>query len=240
MMDSEYTALIERYFDNLLLPNEEKLVADLLANNSDFKLEFQLFEKANKAVELQALSELKNTIKKMDSRKEVRSFTFLKIAASILLIAVIGSFFYAQTQLTNSKIFLTSYELAPDYITNMGDNQDVLSIAMKYYNTQNFDSAIKAFLPLASNNEEAAFYLGQCYLKTTNTQKAISTFSSITGKYKTEAEWYTALAQLSAGNEKGARGTLNQIIKTNQDEAFVLKAKHVLKKLDNPLRQLLF
>ncbi len=239
-MESEYTTLIERYFDQRLLPLEHELVQDLLANNAEFKSEFELFEKANKAIELQALSDLKEQIRGMDKNQKSNTFGMLKIAANILLIAFVSSFFYAQTQLSTSKIFDSSYESAPDYITDMGSNQDDLSKAMQLYNKKDYTAAIKAFTPLAKRSEEATFYLGQCYLETDNTNLAIESFSKIGGKYKPEAQWYLALAYLKAGNENATYITLDSIIESNEDEAFVLKAKSLNKKLNNPLRILIF
>ena len=46
-METKYTALIERYFDNELSPEEIAQVVKLNETEVDFQKEFELFEKAN-------------------------------------------------------------------------------------------------------------------------------------------------------------------------------------------------
>jgi TolA-binding protein len=244
-MKTKYTALIERYFDNELSPEEIAQVAKLNETEVDFQKEFELFEKANEAIKLLTLSDLKEDIKVLREKQtentpRFRSLSWIKVAASILLLAVVGVGFYAQ-QFSNESIYDSSYVPADDYITNMDAEMSAMEKALELYNKKDFSAAIDAFAEIKNTNPEnqvAKFYLGQSLLQAGQDEQAIKTLSQVSGDYHPEALWYVALAQLKMDNEAAALQSLERIISENKDEAFVIKAERLKRKLNSSFRKL--
>jgi TolA-binding protein len=244
-METKYTALIERYFDNELSPEEIAQVVKLNETEVDFQKEFELFEKANEAIKLLTLSDLKEDIKVLREKQtentpRFRSLSWMKVAASILLLAVVGVGFYAQ-QFSNESIYDSSYVTADDYITNMDAEMSAMEKALELYNKKDFSAAIDAFTEIENTNPEnqvAKFYLGQSLLQAGQDEQAIKTLSQVSGDYHPEALWYVALTQLKMDNEAAALQSLERIISENKDEAFVIKAERLKRKLNSSFRKL--
>jgi len=241
-METQYTTLIERYFDEDLSPAELSEYQELLETNEDFQKEVALFEKAHHVIKLKHISDMKDRVQsirqKQTTTAKSSNFSGLKIAASILLLAVVSIGFYAQ-QFDTDKLYQDAYTPAGDYITNMDAEMSPLEQAMELYNKEEYEQAIDAFATIEGKdpqNQVAKFYLGQSLLHNEQNEQAIETLLEVSGDYHPEALWYAALTQLKIGKEADARESLDHIITENEDEAFVLKAERLLKKLDSPLR----
>lgn len=245
-METQYTTLIERYFDEQLTPSEIAEYNQLLETNEDFQKEVELFEKAHHVIKLKHISDIKDRVQSIRKGQQIQSrssnFSGLKIAASILLIAVVSIGFYAQ-QYDTDKLYRDAYTPAGDYITNMDAEMSPLEQAMELYNKEEFETAIDAFATIEGKdpqNQVAKFYLGQSLLQAGQNEQAIETLLEVSGDYHPEALWYAALTQLKIGYEADALETLDHIIDENEDEAFVLKAKDLKSKLTSPLRKFVF
>ena len=247
-METKYTPLIERYFDEELTSEEISEVQRLNETDVDFQKEFQLFEKANKAIKLLTIKDLKEEIKEI--RQEIKasnqpkqsSFGFMKIAASIMLIAMAGIGFYSQN-FSNQNLYEESYTPVGDYITNMDDDMTEMEKAIELFNKEDFNGALEAFAAIERAeplNQEAKFYFGQSLLNTDKNEQAITALSEVTGDYRAEALWYAALTQLKINKEFNAKSTLNKIVSEKTDSAFVIKAEKLKSKLNSPLRKLVF
>jgi len=245
-METKYTSLIERYFDQLLSPEEVDKVEQLKKTDSDFLQEFELFEKAHQALKLSTIIDLKAEIKgihqKMDSSKRVGKIVKLRwvgIAASILLLVGFG--FYAQ-DFSNQSLYSEAFTPVGDYITNMDNDLSELEKAMELFNKQQFDSSGQLFSKIyaTTGNQVALFYEGHAHYQVGRLEQAIKILNKVSNNYKPEAQWYIALAHLKMGDDANAIETLNVIINNNQDEAFVLKAKKLKRKLTSPIRKLVF
>lgn len=245
-METQYTTLIERYFDEQLSQTEIAEYNQLLESNEDFQKEVELFEKAHQVVRLKHISDMKERVRNIRQAQTEASTSgglgLMKIAASILLIAAVSIGFYAQ-QFETGKLYQEAYSPAGDYITNMDAEMTPLEKAMEFYNKGDFETAIDAFATIEGKdprNQEAKFYLGQSLLQAGQNEQAIETLLEVSGDYHPEALWYAALTQLKTGKEADALETLNHIIDENEDEAFVLKARGLKSKLESPLRKLVF
>ena len=241
-----HTTLIERFFDKQLSATEIAEVAILRKTNAAFEQEYLLFEKAHKVARLYTISRLKEQVRAVAGSKKTVSITspfgWMKIAASITLLAVVGLGFYAQ-QFSDSNIYKGAYTPAADYITNLDESLSPMEKAMEWYNVGDFAKAIDAFAAIENEdpkNQEAKFYLGQSLMQKGEIDQAVVTLSEVSGDYRPEAQWYVALAYLSIGNETATLSTLETIIKTNADEAFVQRAQHLKNKLTSPFRKLAF
>ena len=245
-MDSKYTELIERYFDGIATAAEKQEVEKLKENDKDFQEEYQLFESAHFIVELDTLQKLKENARKLDqeigTQKPKSNASWMKIAASILLIAVVGSLFYAQ-QYSNENLYNDNYAVAKDYVSDLGSENNELSHALRLYNKKNYSEAMNVFAAIESKeplNQEAKFYLGQCLLQLDKTTQAIKTLSEVSGDYRAEALWYSALAYLKTEDEENCLKQLDLIVENEKDQAFVLKATELKNKLSNPIRKFVF
>ena len=243
-METQYTTFIERYFDKDLTATELIEYQELLETNLDFQKEVELFEKALKAIKLKHISDMKDHVRSIRNKK-INSSTssklgWMRIAASIVLLAVVGLGFYAQ-QYKASKLYENAYAPAGDYITNMDADMSTMEKAMELYNKEELTAAIEAFAEIENTNPEnqvAKFYLGQSLLQAGQDEQAIKTLSQVSGDYHPEALWYVALTQLKMGNETAALESLDHIIEENRDEAFVIKAGRLKRKLNSYFRKL--
>jgi hypothetical protein len=243
----KYTLLIERYFDGLLTAEEHTQFDQLKATDSDFQTEFAVFEKAQMILELDALRELKENARNLDKEVSIASkktsYNWMKLAASILLLAVVGSLFYTQNTYSNESLYQDNYAAAGDHISDLGSGKTALESAMQFYNLKKYPEAIGAFeeiLSTESENQAARFYLGQSQLLDNKSKTGIATLRQVTGDYRPEALWHVALAQLQLDKEKATIATLSSIIESNEDQTFVKKAKKLKAKLESPLRKFVF
>lgn len=244
-MDTKYTDLLERYFSHSLSSNEIKEVEELLRNNEEFKLEYELFEKAIQVAKLHTISGLKQDIREIRESANIPKTRlispWLKIAASVILLAVIGTGFYAQTY-SNDSLYVQAYVPVSDYITNLDNDLSSLEKAVSLYNTEEYQGASEIFKTIASleNSEShiASFYLGICYMQMDKMDEAVEVLQRVQGPFKSEAQWYLALAHLKLDHDDVSIVTLKSIVADNSDEAYVIKAQTLLNHLNNPLRNL--
>jgi tetratricopeptide (TPR) repeat protein len=196
-------------------------------------------------LELNALSQLKDKARQIDQASSVvkqYNTGWMKIAASIMLLAVIGISFYGQTY-SSDNLYDTAYEPAQDYITNMDSDLSPIEQALSHYNKGEINIAMQELQTLTEaepSNQEALFYLGQCQLRLGEFNLAINSFQQVNNNYHAEAQWYVALALIKTKKEDEAIKTLGGIISAQEDEAFVLKAKELKGKLESPFRKLTF
>lgn len=245
-METKYTSLIERYFDQLLSPEEIVEVERLKKTDLNFQQEFKLFEKSHQAIKLAAIISLKEEIKeihqKMDtSTKKPRIIQFRRMGIAASILVLVGFGFYAQ-QFSNQNLYDAAFTPVGDYVTNMDDDLSEMEKAMKFFDQQQFDNSIQLFNSIynTTGDQAALFYEGHSYYQAGRMQEAIESLNKVSNNYQPEAKWYVALAYLKMENEDSALKTLASIIRNNQDEAFVLKAKKLENDLLSPLRRFAF
>lgn len=244
-MANQYTSLIESYYDGLLTAEETAQFNELKQSDVDFQAELALFEKAEMLLELDALQALKENARRLDTASKNKiettsSFRGMKIAASILLLAVVGGLFYTQNTYSNESLYQDNYTVAGDHISDLGDGKSDIESALEFYNQKEYTKAEAAFSKITTtdtDNQIARYYLGQSQLLNNKPEQGTATLLQVTGDYQPEARWYAALAQLKSEDTKSCKNTLDSIVKANQDQTFVNKAKKLKAKLDSPLRR---
>ncbi|PCJ65177.1 MAG: hypothetical protein COA58_09950 [Bacteroidetes bacterium] len=241
-METKYTDLIERHFNDLLNQDEVKRVKELLANDKSFQKEYELFKSAQFVVELNTLRQLKENARKLDIENTAHrpKTNWILMAASVLLIAIVGTLFFSQNNYSNENLFNKAYFPADDYISDLGSDETRLGAAMRLYNTKQYPEAVGAFTTIELSepqNQIAKFYLGQSLLQMDQMEQAIKTLDKVSGDYWSEAKWYVALALLKQGKEAEAKKILLDIMDADEDEAFVLKAERLQNKMNSPLRK---
>lgn len=247
-MANQYTSLIERYYDSLLNAEETAKFNKLKESDVDFQAELALFEKAEMLLELDAIQALKENARRLDKASNHKteadsSFRGMKIAASILLISVVGSLFYTQNTYSNESLYQDNYSAAGDHISDLGNGKTALEAALEFYNKKKYTEATTAFEDIISvdaTNQIAQFYLGQSLILDNKSDQGIKALLQVTGDYQPEARWYAALAQLKNNDESNCIATLKSILESDQDKTYVIKAKKLKAKLDSPLRRFVF
>jgi len=243
-METEYTSLIERYFDNLLSPEEMTRVEQLRKTDLNFQEEFELFEKAHQAIKFSTIIDLKAEIKGIhqgmnDSSKEAKTINlrWIAVAASILIIVSVG--LYAQ-QFSNQNLYSEAYTPVSDYITNMDGDLSEMEKAMKFLDQKQFDSASYLFnnIYATTGEQSALFYAGHSHFQAGRIEKAIESWNKVSNNYQAETQWYVALAYLKLGNTENSLKTLTAIITKKEDEVFVRRAEKLKEKLSSPFRKL--
>ena len=247
-METKFTTLIERYFDELLSPEDIRKVEQLKNTDSDFLKEFELFEKSHQAIKLSTIINLKAEIKEIHKRMDgsaksnkVIQFWWGRVAASIIILVGVGIGFYAQ-KFSNQNLYDESYTLVGDYITNMDEELSEMEIAMQFFDKQQFDLSTQLFdkIYTATGDQIALFYTGHSHYQAGRMEQAIKSLNDVSNNYQPEAQWYVALAYLKMEDTVGTIRTLEYIISNNQDKVYVLKAKKLADKLRSPLRMFTF
>jgi tetratricopeptide (TPR) repeat protein len=107
---------------------------------------------------------------------------------------------------------------------------------IEQYNLQNYESALKHFdLVISENNMHPVgnYYSGLCYLEMEQYNKAIQHFKKVIKEnnnlFIEQAEWYMALGYLANKEEKKAYTTLYAIIE--KKSYYKKNAEKLLKKL---------
>ena len=101
--------------------------------------------------------------------------------------------------------------------TQMSSSADNLSQAEHAFNTGDYAAAataLESYLQNKPDNAEARYFLGICYLETSQYGRAESIFRELSdgdSAYKNEGLWYLALATLRQDDRDRARKYLLQI-----------------------------
>ncbi|MCB9260954.1 MAG: tetratricopeptide repeat protein [Flavobacteriales bacterium] len=236
-----YETLIEKYFDGVISPDELTLYKKLYAQDENFRKEVALFEAAHNVANAQTLADLKDQIRQFDKPIDKQSYGWLKYAASLLIVGAAGLILYANWQLTESKIYRSSYSSVPDYVTVLGGEKSLVDSAMEYYNTQQFEKAAKVFQTIQPANDTTLFYGGMCFMELSEPEKAIENLGKVKGMWFDIAQYNLALAYLNLKQNEKAENVLSKLIESNStDEVIKRKGQKLLNKLRNPLRKLVF
>jgi tetratricopeptide (TPR) repeat protein len=207
-------------FEALLKRDNEfaKLVAErrLLLQQVEAYGELRLREKIQKAT---ATSE-------QHARRS--SFKFLKFVLACLLAAILGIAIWQLVKKTPppppQELFATYYEPYQLSFSNRGNTLELQLVeAGQHYKSGNYEQALPIFENvLAAQNEKQdglILAIGICQLELDQLDNAGQTFQKIllnsSSPYKSQAEWYLALASLKKGDIAATKEILNGIIRNN-------------------------
>jgi len=243
--DPDDSELLERYAQGELTEAEAEALENRIASDPAFAREAALTIEALAGIKTHAQQKEKEKVKAIwdEVKKEQNGNAFAKqggkrmaMAASVLLICAIGTFFLFQNfQSSNQKAFNQYFSpLAP--LPKTRQDPPELITGMQLYQQGDYPAAEKEFqtqLPLFSNKALVYTYLGNTALGQENGQKAIE-YLKKAGKGPTEGmeshiDWYLALAHLLVEEEDKALALLTQIA-TNSGP-YSQKAQDLLKSL---------
>ena len=173
---------------------------------------------------------------------------YLAIAAGILLLIMAGGFWFTNRHYSDSALLADAYNFPQfsEVIDFKGGNgvENLLQNGGNAYRDGNYENAIQLLSTIQDTSvhyNAAQFNLGNLFLKTTQSQKAINAFSSIQKgtQYQEEIDWYLALAWLQKNNTTQTKVELEKILQ-NPKHSFYNKALDLNNSLKSFYRKLLF
>ncbi len=212
---------INKYFEDTLSEAELKAFNTLLLNDTDFKEAFEFQKELRDTLILNDREQIKKEIQNWDTGSSKRSFKPWLIAASIIALLAIPSFWYfGQPDLSNDHLFVTNFEPYRNVVHPIvrGENSDdIKAKAFIAYEAKNYKEALNSFNVLLSEGDDAtiSFYKANVLLQLNKTDEAISILSgnyNIPEIIKAQQLWYLALAYIKTDANKKAKVTLKVLI----------------------------
>jgi len=168
----------------------------------------------------------------IDRHQVVRkSFPWVKIAATVLLIAVVGlaSYRYLQPNLME----LVNQEISTPYPNTPTFRSSTTALDKGYTAYLKGDYSEASALLSKFDNAESLFFNGLCQLYLGNSQKAVELFNKAdlsTTRYEEQGAWYAALAYVSLNEIDRAKIILLKI-STSQNHFKKDRAELLLEKI---------
>lgn len=230
---------IIRFLRNEMESEEKETFEKTLAESADLQRELAFHQQLMKGLDLNLREETKSYLQAFEKKepsgiKKQRMGVSGLIKVASILIALFGSgliVYMAFFQDPDNKAIAAShFQPYPNHLTNItrGDNQEgssnYIDKAMRYYSGEEYGKAISLFKKAIDRDKAkglATFYLGNAYLASGKSEKAIQTLEgadeSLPSDYEVKNEWYLALAYLSNGQEKNALMHINKVCEKGND-----------------------
>ncbi len=180
---------------------------------------------------------------KQEAKTSWLNSSLLRVAASVLLFAVIGLLVFQYSQSGSSpqqlaQVHLVEHYNAPTILRNSTENvEENWQKAITAYKKEDFVQSatlIEKVIQQGKANEEQFYYLGLSYLYQDKEleNKAIKNFDKVRDSlYLEAAQWYKGLALIKLGKEKEAKELLLQLQNTT-DQQRKKKVEELLKALN--------
>lgn len=172
-----------------------------------------------------------------EQTKPASSFGWVKLAAAILVIAVVGSVVWL-TMLKPADKDLLAQELSEPYPVSVTDrstsNESDAAEGFESYRKRDYKAAISWFKNISNDDPSIIFYNGLSNLYSGDYNTAISLLGSpaLTGsRYRQQALWYQTLAMLKANTTNAARMNL-ELISSKPGNFKSAEARQLLESLD--------
>ena len=246
-MNTQDNALLDKYFNGLLSPEEAEAVRARAASDAEFAQEFELRQQfeafPRRAARRKAFAGTLETVgadffrENEAERPEVSPMTakvnlrrWMAAAASVLLLAVASWFFLFPGQPSYSKYA----QHAPLSLTLRGVSNEAASAAEADFNAKRYDGALAALdqvLAAQPDNLTAQLYKSICLIELNRASEARTVLQPITdgtSALRAEAIWYVALSYLKENNTAACRSAL---LRLREGEDHYEQAQEILKKL---------
>ena len=243
---------IEKYLSGDMEATEKQHFEKLLSADTGFARQVREHRQAHEVVALYARANIKDRVKSIHSRVKseqkttTNGFSMMKIAASVALLAVVGSLYlYISYNYNTGHLATNAFEPYPNRFRTMGGvGEDTFATGLRAYDLQNYAEAVTHFSQVSVENEkylDARFYMGVAYLSMEAYTDALSPLKLVIEEntlYEESAKWYLSLAYLHLDMEEEAKKILKEIIE--EDGAKSQLAKVLLKNLNSSFRKLPF
>ncbi|MDO6810869.1 tetratricopeptide repeat protein [Zobellia galactanivorans] len=227
-MDKEQ--LLYDYFSNRLTPEQERLFAQLLETDGEFKQQFDFENNLKRVIREKEAKQLKAKLigfeegiqKEETARAPFTVYRKWAMAASIALLVGLGWLGYNNFSGSGyMDMYEEHFQEYPNtvYAITRGEEADTSLERQAFvaYETNDNVQAIALFTQLkeTKNTEAVNFYLAQSYLKNGQAEKAIALFDETInekGEFRPQALWYAALAYLKINEKENAIRMLNDLV----------------------------
>ncbi len=174
--------------------------------------------------------------------KKKHLWTYISIAASILLLIAVAAFLFIDTKKAPDpeKLFAQYFTPYPDVITtknsNINSREKFLLSGLTYYSSGNMDSALLYFQAVDKVHPDysyAKFYEGISLLSLNmNIERSIQSFeiASVNEQLEDQCSWYLALAFIKLKDPPKAEDYLSKLC--GSESSYKEKATKLLKQLD--------
>lgn len=204
----ELTAKIDRYLSGEMPLNEKESFENEMSSDVNLKKAVDLQMKTGALLEKAAWIETKSKVSKLNNKnnKTIQLRPLLKIA-SVFIVLLGSSYFFIANQYSDSSLYNAYSTTYPDYLTSMGDSDDDLKQAMKYYNSGEFQEAIKLFNKLSYDSDlsnDVIIYKITCLVELGRADEAIELGDSLAKEQlSSPVQWELILAHLADGSSEG-------------------------------------
>ncbi|TYB72494.1 hypothetical protein ES676_11025 [Bizionia saleffrena] len=235
--------LLNGYFSHSLTPNQEQLFESLLAEDAEFKAQFEFEKNLKLAIKETESERLKTKLKTLETEIKTRKesdektqwFNW-KIAAAVLLFMSASWFGYdAFFGVNTVELYATNYVTHPNTVFPITRSDTINSIerqAFVAYEAQDFDMALTNFNTIKNPEEYILFYKAQTYLELGDLEKAKGLLNKNTTEASSfigESHWYLALIYLKQNDIVRAKKELKLVLR--QQNYKRQEAKKLLNKL---------
>ncbi len=238
LLMEEDLMLIEKKLAGELKPDEEAVFKQRLLHDTDFEQQYRQAQEAIALLQQHQDAQLKQELRtlygdiKTKRARSRRRYYGMAAAIGFLLIAGLAFWFYRHQP---QQLFQTYYEV---YYANSfrGEVPQAYEQGMIYYQQNDYQQAIpylERVSQQAAADPQTVLYLGNSYLNTNETEKAIRQFtqglSLKDAILRQHAAWYLALSYLKKGEKEPAKKQLHEIIR--QQGIYQEKAEELLSEL---------
>ncbi len=232
-------SLIVKFFEKTLTTEELHEFNKLMANDSDFRKEVEFRNELKDVITLDDRETIKHELKDLESNIPKKNIRIWPIAASLVILLGVSSFWFFGNQTANSEdLFNTNFEPYRNVVQPIergNDTTDPKIDAFIAYESKDYDNALKGFNMLAEDNDAVIqFYKANTLLKLGNTDEAIRILKqniTLTDTLTEKHYWYLALAYIKADNFEEAKEKLKYLINNPNSEYKKEEAKKLTKKL---------
>ena len=222
MAKQENFERIEKYLDGEMPFAERQAMDKEMAADTDLQFEFGQHQMAREAMEVMIEDNLRNSFSEWDQEGEKSAkvvsinrgvkmrtlYRRIAIAASFLLLAVVGIGFLQSGQYSNEQLSQTYYgTIDLDELRSIGKNEltDNFSKGIAALSDGKVNDALFLLEPIPNTNdrfEEAQYLIGHANMQLKKYDAAIIAFKNVANgtdeTFKMKGEWNLILAKLNA------------------------------------------
>lgn len=246
----KYSDSVERYLSNEMVQDERELFIKDVLTNSELSQELKFSRTIDAALRQDDIIDLRMKLQAAQKEKKISKpevpvirlqvKKFWYAAASIILLAAIGSTLFFNMPGGSSSDRLFSEYYSPDNLVNVTRSGDANIVeAVLKFQEQDYVVASKLFKQILVNdqaNYAGWFYYGITCIETESFDQAEEAFNKIItdnqNLYVEHAEWYLGLSYLKNNKIDKARVQLS-IVASNGDNIHRNEARQILEKLSD-------
>ena len=186
------------------------------------------------------VNKVKGWDSEIENRQEAKVIplrTIFSIAASVLLLTLVGVYLFRNSQPDHEQLFQEYFQPYENVISERSGRDDNLRRGMELYDQKKYDEAIiqlKLAVSEDADNPSLKCYLGIAYLAEGHTQEAKTIFEEMVHDhhqlFREVAEWNLALTYLKLNNEVLLKKALEEIVRQN-DHQYREQAADLLRQL---------